>query len=81
MDIIVNSKLTPIQSNQRIDVIDTLRGFALIGILFMNIEWFGRPDIDVFQFDFSQTGIDWSANWLVKVFVEGKFYKLFSLLC
>jgi len=32
------------------------------------------------SFDYQQTGLDWAASWLVKVFVEGKFYKLFSLL-
>ncbi len=74
------SSLNPIDNNQRIQVMDLLRGFALIGILFMNIEWFNRPINDLLSFDFQQTGGDWAASWLVKVFIEGKFYKLFSLL-
>ncbi|WP_083602095.1 DUF418 domain-containing protein [Thalassotalea sp. PP2-459] len=72
--------LSPVHAQQRINLLDYLRGFALIGILFMNVEWFNRPDVDLLQFDFTQTGGNWAASWLVKVFIEGKFYKLFSLL-
>ena len=35
-------ELVPVAESQRIDVLDVLRGFALIGILMMNIEWFNR---------------------------------------
>jgi len=77
---ISNPQLTPIDNNKRIQVMDLLRGFALIGILFMNIEWFNRPVSMLLAFDYQQTGLDWSSSWLVKVFIEGKFYKLFSLL-
>ena len=70
--------LTPISANKRIDAMDILRGFALIGIILMNIEWFNRPITDLMRFDFNLTGVDWSASWLIKVFVEGKFYKLFN---
>jgi len=33
-----NTQLSPIGNANRIQVMDLLRGFALIGILFMNIE-------------------------------------------
>ena len=72
--------LKPIDNKNRIQVMDLLRGFALIGILFMNIEWFNRPISDLLSFDLQLTGLDWAASWLVKVFIEGKFYKIFSLL-
>ncbi|XQW85315.1 DUF418 domain-containing protein [Thalassotalea piscium] len=72
--------LKPVADKNRIQVMDLLRGFALIGIIFMNIEWFNRPVSDLLSFDFSQTGGDWAASWLVKVFIEGKFYKLFSII-
>ncbi|WP_206486175.1 DUF418 domain-containing protein [Thalassotalea sp. G2M2-11] len=72
--------LQPITSKDRIQVMDLLRGFALVGIIFMNIEWFNRPISSLMMFDHSQTGIDWGASWLIKVFIEGKFYKLFSVL-
>jgi len=75
-----SAQLNPVGNANRIQVMDLLRGFALIGILFMNIEWFNRPVSILLSFDYQQTGLDWAASWLVKVFVEGKFYKLFSLL-
>ena len=72
--------LAPIGASKRIDAMDILRGFALIGILFMNIEWFGRPIADLGSFDETLTGVDHAAGWLVRCFIEGKFYKLFALL-
>ena len=80
VDLVMETNLAPVSGQQRIQVMDLLRGLALIGILFMNIEWFNRPDVNLLQFDYSQTGGDWASSWLVKVFIEGKFYKLFSLL-
>jgi uncharacterized membrane protein YeiB len=75
-----NKELTPLTNSNRIQVMDLLRGFALIGIIMMNIEWFNRPVSALLSFDYSLTGFDWASSWLVKVFVEGKFYKLFSIL-
>jgi uncharacterized protein len=74
------SVLTPVASNQRIDVLDVLRGFALIGILLMNIEWFSRPILSSGTFAADLSGLDHAAGWLIQCFVEGKFYKLFALL-
>ena len=39
--------LTPVTESTRIDVMDILRGFALLGIVFMNIEWFNRSGTDI----------------------------------
>lgn len=78
--IIPSAELTPIAPAKRIDIMDILRGFALIGILMMNIEWFNRSITELGRFDFTLTGFDWSAGWFVRLIVEGKFYKLFSLL-
>jgi uncharacterized membrane protein YeiB len=72
--------LTPVAPNQRINALDILRGFALIGILLMNIEWFGRPIGDLGGFNTELTGLDHAVGWLIRCFVEGKFYKLFALL-
>jgi len=78
--ILANKQLTPLTNSNRIQVMDLLRGFALIGIIMMNIEWFNRPVSELVSFDYTLTGFDWASSWLVKVFVEGKFYKLFSIL-
>ena len=73
-------ELAPIAAAKRIDAMDILRGFALIGILLMNVEWFNRPISDLGGFDNSLTGLDHAFGWLIRCFVEGKFYKLFALL-
>ena len=72
--------ISPISKLERIDLMDILRGFALVGILFMNIEWFNRPTTELGNFDLSLTGMDYAAGWLIRVFIEAKFYKLFAIL-
>jgi uncharacterized protein len=73
-------ELTPVAETQRIDVLDVLRGFALIGILLMNIEWFNRAIAVLTAPDLLARDFDHGAGFLVKILIEGKFYKLFSLL-
>ncbi|MFC7160224.1 DUF418 domain-containing protein [Pseudidiomarina halophila] len=71
----------PVSANERIHMLDVIRGFALLGILLMNIEFFQRPlTAMMFGFDNSLTGIDRSVGWIVFTFVQGKFYTMFSLL-
>jgi len=70
----------PEQGSSRIGVMDVLRGFALIGICIMNIEWFGRSFSELGHMDYRLEGADWAAAWLGRLFVEGKFYKIFALL-
>jgi len=72
--------LVPVAESSRIDVMDILRGFALVGIVFMNIEFFNRSGTDLRTFDASLTGLDHAIGWLIRAFIEGKFYKIFSLL-
>jgi len=72
--------LAPIADAKRIDAMDILRGIALVGILLMNVEWFGRSIGEIGSFDASLSGMDHATGWLVRCFVEGKFYKMFALL-
>ncbi len=71
----------PVADNQRIEALDVVRGFALMGIFLMNIEWFNRP-FAAFNDGMPRdaTGLDWLANWFVNYFVAGKFWTIFSLL-
>lgn len=71
----------PVADNQRIEALDVVRGFALVGIFLMNIEWFNRP-FAAFNDGIPRdaTGLDWLANWFVNYFVAGKFWTIFSLL-
>ena len=71
----------PIDAAERIHALDVIRGFALLGILLMNIEYFQKPmQAVIFGFDGSQTGADHWVAWASYVFVQGKFYTMFSLL-
>ncbi|MCC4587796.1 DUF418 domain-containing protein [Xanthomonas sp. NCPPB 1067] len=73
--------LLPIAANERIVVLDVLRGFALLGILLMNIEAFVGPlDLAVSGVEPHWRGADRIADALVYIFVQGKFYTLFALL-
>jgi uncharacterized protein len=78
-----NSTLTPTAPDERIHALDIIRGFALFGILLMNVEWFTRPlaDLDLgLGIDPKLSGMDYAISWLIYVLVQGKFWTLFSLL-
>jgi drug/metabolite transporter (DMT)-like permease len=67
--------------NQRLHTLDVIRGFALLGILLMNIEYFQRPmQAIVFGMNTDQAGADLAVAWFSYAFVQGKFYTMFSLL-
>lgn len=71
----------PIIAEQRIAVLDSVRGFALLGILLMNIEAFVGPLTAATNgLNPSLRGVDRLADALVYLLVQGKFYALFSLL-
>jgi uncharacterized protein len=71
----------PVRADERIHALDIVRGFALIGIFLMNVEWFTRPIALLGSgVDTSLTGVDHAASWLIYTFVQGKFWTLFSLL-
>ncbi|MCS3745167.1 uncharacterized protein FHY18_000697 [Xanthomonas arboricola] len=73
--------LLPIAATERIVVLDVLRGFALLGILLMNIEAFVGPlDLALSGVEPHWHGADRVADALVYIFVQGKFYPLFSML-
>lgn len=73
--------LRPIEAAERIGTMDVLRGFALLGILLMNIEAFAGPMMDAFTgLNPKLTGADRIADAAIYILVQGKFYTLFSLL-
>jgi uncharacterized membrane protein YeiB len=74
-------ELAPIAASQRIESLDVVRGFALLGIFLMNIEFFNRTIASLGEgMPRGLTGIDWLASWFVAYFVQGKFWTIFSLL-
>ncbi len=74
------SIIRPVAAPERVHTIDLLRGWALFGILMVNMEIFAWPLSFMF---FPQT---WSNPWdtamenAVRIFAQGKFYTLFSTL-
>ena len=73
--------MVPITVRERIQALDVIRGFALIGIFLMNVEWFTRPIVDLGTgVDVNQTGLSYAASWFIVTFVQGKFWTMFSLL-
>jgi len=73
--------LTPVAAAERIEAMDVLRGWALLGILLMNIEAFAGPLVgSLTGLDPRLTGIDRVVDATIFILVQGKFYLLFSLL-
>lgn len=73
--------LAPITATERLQAMDVLRGFALLGILLMNIEGMVGPMLETGTgLDPSLTGVDRWADAAIYLFVQGKFFTLFSLL-
>lgn len=70
--------LAPLAPDQRIEALDVVRGFALLGIFLMNIEFFNRETVGIMEgMPLGLTGIDWWASWFVAYFVQGKFWTIF----
>lgn len=81
MPVYGGAELKSIGAKERIQSIDVVRGFALIGIFFMNVEWFNRAFADYGSgIPKGLTGIDYWASFFVNYFVAGKFWTIFSLL-
>lgn len=73
--------IAPTPQAERIRILDILRGFALFGILLVNMMIFYRPFQTVlFPPDPATPWYDRAAEWLIHFLAEGKFYSLFSLL-
>ena len=76
------NNLSPVKPSERYVILDALRGFALIGIILANY-----PEFSLYTFQPDEVaaamptaGIDRAVRFLQYVFVDGKFYTLFSLL-
>lgn len=71
----------PVRTSERIDMLDAIRGFALFGILLMNLEAFNGPIMQAMSgIDPTLHGLDRIADAFIYIFVQGKFWTLFSLL-
>ncbi|MEM9651027.1 MAG: DUF418 domain-containing protein [Actinomycetota bacterium] len=72
----------PVTRAERITNLDTIRGWATLGILLMNVVSFALPGAAYFNLDGggSETPLDWTIGLLGEVFADQKMMGLFSLL-
>ena len=76
------SKAGPVHAQERIEVLDAIRGFALLGILIANMASYSSP---VHYFEISGENM-WTGfgntitSSFINLFVQGKFYSIFSFL-
>ncbi len=77
----MKATLTPTQTSEREIFMDVLRGFAILGIFIANLASF-----TFYQGSANETGpmllpaLDHKIEFLHHLFIEGKFYSIFSLL-
>lgn len=71
----------PVLPANRVAMLDTLRGFALFGVLMVNMQFFHDP-MTAFLFGFPETatGADKASILIIKFLFMGKFFLIFSLL-
>ena len=75
------SNLSPVAQSQRIVLLDTLRGMAILGILMVNLPLMFAPLTSMLVKAHAQDSlINEGAQFVIKFFFEGKFYVLFSML-
>jgi len=72
------SELRPISPTERVAVLDVLRGFALYGVLLVNVE--GAFSTGWFRPDPGTTPVDVAANWLVRLFFAGRSLTMLTFL-
>ena len=77
-----NHTAIPVRSSERYVILDVLRGFALLGIAIANF-----PEFSLYSFlpaeaaeAMPTAGTDRIVHYLQYVFIDGKFYTIFSLL-
>lgn len=78
----MEQNISPSPVKKRYAVLDALRGFALLGICLANF-----PEFSLWTFlsgeaqqAMPSAGTDDTVRWLQYIFVDGKFYTLFSIL-
>lgn len=73
-------KLTSTSLNNRIEALDLIRGFSLLGILIANMLMFHSPYLYIDPYTFFASGSDPAAYRWIDIFVQSSFYPIFAFL-
>ena len=78
----MSNRNEPVPQTDRITSLDVLRGFALLGILMVNIQSFGLIDAKYLNPTAmgELEGMSYGSWWITFVFFDSKFMAIFSLL-
>lgn len=82
MDVNKLSATGPVQPGERVEVLDVIRGFALLGILIANMAFFSSPAVylELLGREMWTSSWDRAVSAFIGLFIEGKFYTMFSFL-
>ena len=72
----------PVAPGARHELIDAVRGFALFGVLLANVVWTTQSFASAWDYraDTGTDGLDAAIDFLLLMFVDFKFYTIFSVL-
>ncbi|PSL28375.1 uncharacterized protein B0H99_11619 [Planomicrobium soli] len=73
-------KLQPVSLNERVEAIDMMRGFSLLGILVINMLAFHSPLSYVDPYTYFARPYDTEIYDFIDVFIQASFYPLFAML-
>ncbi len=77
----MNTNYQPVQRQERVEILDLLRGFALLGIFMVNMPLMNAPFLtEMAEFSLWTDPVNEKAGWIIDFFFTGKFYTLFSML-
>jgi uncharacterized protein len=75
------TSLGAVAPSQRLHILDILRGFAILGILFVNVHFYSRPIYAVFRAPGGRAGaLDGLVETLTTFLVAEKFFSVLSVL-
>ena len=76
------TQIHPVKVTERVHSLDILRGFAILGILVINIEFFAQPFAKLINPSLSNnfTGLNYYFWLLKEVLFFGKFWSIFAML-
>ncbi|MBM7579787.1 DUF418 domain-containing protein [Jeotgalibacillus terrae] len=72
--------LQPIDSQQRIQNLDVIRGFSLLGIFIVNMIAFHSPLYYYDPYAWWGDSLNRQAYWWIDVFVQASFYPIFAMM-